>query len=201
MKQRSSNVRLHDGDVTRSDRETILGQRGCVVWFTGLSGSGKSTLARALEARLAEIGRLVYVLDGDNLRHGLNGDLGFSAEDRVENIRRVGEVSALFGDTGTITLVAFISPYRADRELARRAAEGIPFFEVFVDTPLDVCEKRDPKGLYKKARAGEIGDFTGISAPYESPESPEFRVETTQDDIRVAVAQLETGLREAGILT
>ncbi len=200
MKQHSSNIRFHHGEVSRADREATLGQRGCVVWFTGLSGSGKSTLARALEARLAEIGRLVYVLDGDNVRHGLNGDLGFSADDRVENIRRIGEVSALFGDTGVITLVAFISPFRADRELARRAAEGVPFFEVFVDTPLEICEQRDPKGLYKKARAGEIGDFTGISAPYEAPESPEFRVETSREDIRNAVAQLEVGLREAGIL-
>ena len=155
-----------------------MGQRGCVVWFTGLSGSGKSTLARALEERLVSSGHLVYVLDGDNIRHGLNCDLGFSPEDRNENIRRIGEVAALFRDAGIVVLTAFISPYRADRDLARQAVGEDRFLEVFVDAPLATCEERDPKGLYVKARAGEIPEFTGLTAPYEEPPNPALVVNT-----------------------
>lgn len=163
--------------VDLPERWRKSGHQGGVMWFTGLSGSGKSTLALALEKRLFEDGFHTFVLDGDNLRHGLNSDLGFSPEDRGENIRRVGEVAALFAATGLIVLTAFISPYRADRDLARTAA-GTGFQEIYLDPGLDVCERRDPKGLYRKARAGEIPEFTGISAPYESPAEPEIVVDT-----------------------
>jgi bifunctional enzyme CysN/CysC len=164
--------------VTRDARLS----RGATVWFTGLSGSGKSTVAAICEQRLLAVGRPAYLLDGDNLRHGLNGDLGFSADDRTENIRRVGEVARLFADAGVIALVPVISPYRADREQARSTHRGmgLPFFEVFVDTPIEVCETRDPKGLYAKARAGELKGFTGIDDPYEAPKEPELRL--TPDD-------------------
>ncbi|MFN7587523.1 MAG: adenylyl-sulfate kinase [Planctomycetota bacterium] len=171
------NIRRHDGTVTRQDREARLGQRGGVVWFTGLSGSGKSTVARAVETALAAAGRLVYVLDGDNVRHGLCADLGFSAADRQENIRRLAHVAALFADAGVLVLTAFISPFRADRALARTLL-GADFLEVFVDASLATCEARDPKGLYRKARAGEIREFTGISSPYEPPERPELVLPT-----------------------
>jgi bifunctional enzyme CysN/CysC len=172
-----SNITWHAG-VTRDARLS----RGATVWFTGLSGSGKSTVAAICEQRLLGVGRPAYLLDGDNLRHGLNGDLGFSAVDRTENIRRVGEVARLFADAGVIALVPVISPYRADREQARSTHRGmgIPFFEVFVDTPIEVCETRDPKGLYAKARAGELKGFTGIDDPYEAPAEPELRL--TPDD-------------------
>jgi bifunctional enzyme CysN/CysC len=167
----SDNVTWHPGQVDRSDRR----HRGATVWFTGLSGSGKSTVATTVEARLA---RLIpaYVLDGDNLRLGLNGDLGFTAADRAENVRRVGHVARLMADAGVVALVPLISPYRADRELVRALHDeaGLPFFEVFVDTPLEVCEQRDPKGLYAKARAGEITGFTGIDDPYEPPPAPDL---------------------------
>lgn len=174
---RRENIRRHDGTVSRTDREALLGQRGGVVWFTGLSGSGKSTVARAVETNLAATGRLVYVLDGDNVRHGLCADLGFSAADRTENIRRLAHVAALFVDAGVLVLTAFISPFRADRALARTLL-GDDFLEVFVDAPLATCEQRDPKGLYRKARAGEIREFTGISSPYEPPERPELHLPT-----------------------
>ncbi len=159
------------------DRESRV-HRGATVWFTGLSGSGKSTVAVEVERRLVEAGRPAYLLDGDNLRQGLNGDLGFSADDRAENVRRVGEVARLFADAGVVALVPVISPYVADRDRVREIHElaGLPFFEVFVDTPLEICERRDPKGLYAKARAGEITGFTGIDDPYEAPESPELRL-------------------------
>jgi bifunctional enzyme CysN/CysC len=172
-----SNITWHSG----VDRDARL-SRGATVWFTGLSGSGKSTIAALCEQRLLDTGRPAYLLDGDNLRHGLNGDLGFSAEDRSENIRRVGEVARLFADAGVVALVPVISPYRADRDQARAAHEqaGLPFLEVFVDTPIDVCESRDPKGLYAKARAGEIKGFTGIDDPYEAPNAPDLRI--TPDD-------------------
>jgi bifunctional enzyme CysN/CysC len=168
------NVVWHAGEVERSARLSP----GATVWFTGLSGSGKSTVAMACERLLLEQGRAAYVLDGDNLRHGLNGDLGFSAEDRSENVRRVGEVARLFADAGVVALVPLISPYRADRDRARAAHElaGLPFIEVFVDTPLELCEQRDPKGLYAKARAGELPGFTGIDDPYEAPAAPEVRL-------------------------
>jgi bifunctional enzyme CysN/CysC len=168
----------HDAEVSRTERWDRLGLRGAVVWFTGLSGSGKSSVATALERILMEAGRPSARLDGDNLRHGLCSDLGFSAADRDENIRRVGEVAVLMADAGVVALVPVISPYRAGRERAREKATdaGVPFIEVFVDTPMDECERRDPKGLYAKARAGELEGFTGIDAPYEAPSTPELRV-------------------------
>jgi adenylylsulfate kinase len=172
------NLRRHDGTVHRRDREILLGQRGGVVWFTGLSGSGKSTIARQLEAALHRDGRLVYVLDGDNLRHGLCADLGFDAAARTENIRRVSHLAALFADAGALVLTAFISPFRADRAAARAVIGTTDFVEVFVDAPLATCEARDPKGLYKKARAGQIAEFTGISSPYEPPEHPDLHLHT-----------------------
>ena len=166
--------------ISPAERAQRNGHRGAVIWLTGLSGSGKSTLAMALERELHASGKQVYVLDGDNVRFGLNADLGFSPEDRTENIRRVGEVANLMAQAGLICLTAFISPYREDRERARKAA-GDRFFEVHVKADVETCEARDPKGLYKKARAGEIPEFTGISAPYEAPDSPEFTVDTTEN--------------------
>jgi bifunctional enzyme CysN/CysC len=172
----TGNVVWHQGAVARAERPGV----GATVWFTGLSGSGKSTVAAELERALVAAGRPAYLLDGDNLRHGLNADLGFSAADRSENIRRVGEVARLFADAGVVALVPVISPYRTDRDRARAIHEavGVPFVEVFVDTPLEVCEARDPKGLYAKARAGEIKGFTGIDDPYEAPEHPEITLDT-----------------------
>jgi bifunctional enzyme CysN/CysC len=172
----SSNVTWHHGHLSREERWKTGGLHGATVWLTGLSGSGKSTVAAAVERLLVEEGRPAYVLDGDNVRHGLNGDLGFSAADRDENVRRVSEVARLFADAGVIALVPLISPYRAGRDRARaaHAAAGLPFLEVFVDTPIELCEQRDPKGLYAKARAGEITGFTGIDDPYEAPAEPEL---------------------------
>ena len=195
----NNNIVWHDGKVRREHRERLLGQRGCVMWLTGLSGSGKSTLASALEERLIADGRLAYVLDGDNIRHGLNADLGFSPDHREENIRRIGEVAALFSDAGVIVLVAFISPYRADRSRVRDRVGEASFFEVHVDAALDVCESRDPKGLYAKARAGEIDNFTGISAPYEAPESPALRIDTGAMALPDSVQQLVDCLRRHGV--
>lgn len=176
--------------IGRAERERLLGQRGAVVWFTGLSGSGKSTLARALEARLVLAGRLAYVLDGDNLRHGLNADLGFTAADRHENVRRVGCVAALLADAGAIAIAALISPYRADRARARSAAAGLPFIEVHLATSLAACERRDPKGLYRKARAGHLKSFTGIDDPYEAPDAPEVVIDTERQPVEAALAEL-----------
>ncbi len=179
--------------VSRVDRERIKNQKGCVVWFTGLSGSGKSTIANRLEHKLNERGYHTYLLDGDNVRNGLNSDLGFSKEDRVENIRRIAEVARLFVDAGIIVLVAFISPFRDDRLKARRLIGDSDFFEIFVDTPLEVCIERDPKGLYKKALRGEIEEFTGIDSPYEPPEKPDLVVKTVQtspDDAAESVFNL-----------
>src|SRR5712692_5810561 len=172
---KATNITWHEGHVTREEREKILGQKGATLWFTGLSGSGKSTMAFTLEHALVQRGRLAYVLDGDNIRHGLNKNLGFSAADREENIRRIGEVARLFADAGAITMTSFISPYRKDRDNVRalHAAGQLPFVEIFVNTPIAVCEQRDPKGLYKKARAGELKNFTGIDDPYEEPARPE----------------------------
>jgi bifunctional enzyme CysN/CysC len=172
----SPNVVWHESEVPRRERWAAARVRGATVWLTGLSGSGKSTVASALTVLLTEQGVLTYTLDGDNLRHGLNGDLGFSADDRAENVRRVGEVARLFADAGVVAIVPLISPYRAGRDHARalHAAAGLPFLEVFVDTPIEVCEARDPKGLYAKARAGELSGFTGIDDPYEPPEAPEL---------------------------
>jgi len=179
--------------VERADRWERLGVVGATVWFTGLSGSGKSTLADAVSRSLTDAGRPSYVLDGDNVRHGLNGDLGFSAEDRAENVRRVGEVARLMADAGLVVLVPVISPYRADRDRVRAAHEAadLRFVEVFVDTPLELCEQRDPKGLYAKARAGELTGMTGIDDPYEAPSTPELRVEPGElDELAVHVLDL-----------
>jgi bifunctional enzyme CysN/CysC len=178
--QRSSDVTWHAGHLERSDRPST----GATVWLTGLSGSGKSTVAHELERLLVHAGRMAYVLDGDNLRHGLNGDLGFSAEDRAENVRRVGHVARLMADSGVVALVPLISPYRADRDLVRAMHDeaGLPFLEVFVDTPIEECERRDPKGLYAKARAGEIKGFTGIDDPYEAPVEPELVLRPADGD-------------------
>lgn len=177
---KSKNLTWHHGRLDLAQREQQLGQKGCVVWLTGLSGSGKSTIAYRLEESLTRQGVTAFVLDGDNVRHGLNRDLGFAPEDRTENIRRIGEVAALFAHAGVIVITAFISPYRQGRDAAREAAPAGRFLEVFLDVPLSECEQRDPKGLYEKARAGQISDFTGIDAPYEAPEKPEL-VLPTQD--------------------
>ncbi|MCH2161198.1 MAG: adenylyl-sulfate kinase [Phycisphaerales bacterium] len=199
----SNNITWHEGNVPRSERENRLGQRGVTAWFTGLSGSGKSTVAVELERLLTQAGRLVYRLDGDNLRHGLNGDLGFSEADRAENIRRTGEVCRLMADVGVLVLASFVSPFRADRDLVRRAHEvaGIPFLEIHVDCALEEAERRDPKGLYRKARAGEIKSFTGIDQPYEAPESPELVIHTDQADVAACAAQVEAALAARGLLS
>ncbi len=191
MAVKSTNITWSEHRVSEEERWKVNGHKGGVLWFTGLSGSGKSTLGFALEERLFRAGIHVYVLDGDNVRHGLNGDLGFSPEDREENIRRVGEVAALFAKAGMLVVTAFISPYRADREMARKAA-GADFHEVFIHADLEVCESRDPKGLYAKARKGEIPEFTGISAPYEAPESPELTVDSGELSIEECLDVLET---------
>lgn len=174
----STNVVWHPGHLSQGERWAAIGHEGATIWFTGLSGSGKSTVATAVERALLESGRPCYVLDGDNVRMGLNGDLGFSAEDRDENVRRVAEVGRLFADAGVVALIPLVSPYRAARDNARalHGAAAVPFFEVFVDTPIELCEQRDVKGLYAKARAGEITGFTGIDDPYEAPLSPELRL-------------------------
>jgi len=180
MEIKANNITWHEGHVNRPVREKLLQQRGCTIWMTGLSASGKSTLAFTLEHALVQRNRLAYVLDGDNIRHGLNKNLGFSAEDREENIRRIGEVARLFADAGFITMTSFISPYRKDRDIAREIHErdDLFFVEVFVDAPIGVCEERDPKGLYKKARRGELKGFTGIDDPYEAPVNPELIIKT-----------------------
>jgi adenylylsulfate kinase len=197
---KSRNIFWHEGEITRADRERVHGHRGATLWFTGLSGSGKSTLARGVEAALFERGCRCYVLDGDNVRHGLNRDLGFSPEDRTENIRRIGEVAKLMTDFGALTLTAFISPYRADRDAVRAIMTDGDFVEVYVDCALDVCEERDPKGLYVKARAGKIPEFTGISAPYEAPESAELVVRTDQLSLEQSVEQVLQYLEANGYL-
>ncbi len=179
-KQIATNITWHEGHVERVEREKLLSQKGVTIWFTGLSACGKSTIAFTLEHALVQRGRMAYVLDGDNVRHGLNKNLGFSAEDRTENIRRIGEVAKLFTDAGIITITSFISPYRADRDAVRTNLNNGEFVEVFVDAPLEVCEERDPKGLYKKARAGELKGFTGIDDPYEAPEKAELILNTAE---------------------
>lgn len=200
--QKATNVYWHDGEVSRADRNRLLGQKGATIWFTGLSGSGKSTVAVALEKVLAERGHLTYRLDGDNIRLGINKNLGFSAEDRTENIRRIGEIAKLFVDTGVIALSSFVSPYRADRDLVRKLHEdaGMEFIEVFVNVPLAEAEKRDPKGLYKKARAGEIKNFTGIDDPYEVPENPELVLHSHEMSLADEVEALLVLLQERNIL-
>ena len=200
--QKATNITWHEGSVTRAERRRIVGQTGCTIWLTGLSGSGKSTIAMALEQVLLQRGKYAYCLDGDNVRHGLNRDLGFSAEDRTENIRRIGEVAKLFADSGLIAIASFISPYRADRDLVRQlhADAGLPFVEGHVDAPLDVAEQRDPKGLYRKARAGEIKGFTGIDDPYEAPEKPELHLRTDRLSVAQSVAQVLGFLQSQGLL-
>ena len=186
----SENIVWHHQKVTRADRASIKNQSPCLLWFTGLSGSGKSTIANALDVALFERGYHTFLLDGDNVRHGLNRDLGFSDEDRVENIRRIGEVSKLFTDSGVIVLSAFISPFASDRRLVRNLFPAGEFIEVFMDTPLETCEERDPKGLYEKARAGKIKDFTGIDSPYEAPERPEVSLDTSEMSVDDCVNRL-----------
>ncbi len=199
-KPKAQNIVWHEGIVTRSDRETIAGHKGCTIWMTGLSGSGKSTLAVALEKALIDRGVRTFVLDGDNVRHGLNKDLGFSPEDRNENIRRIGEVAKLFTEAGVVNITAFISPYRIDRDRVREIMDDGDFIEAFVDCPVEICEQRDPKGLYKKARAGEIPEFTGISAPYEEPEKPEITVKTGESSEEEALQELISYLDGKGYL-
>jgi adenylylsulfate kinase len=190
--RKATNITWHEGDVTREERQAHLGQKGLTVWMTGLSASGKSTIAVALERILLERGKHAYRLDGDNIRFGLNRNLGFSAEDRAENIRRIGEVAKLFSDAGIITITSFISPYRRDRDEVRKLHEDakLLFLEVFVDCPLEEAERRDPKGLYKKARAGEMKGFTGIDDPYEPPERPEVVLRTDRLSVADSVAEL-----------
>jgi adenylylsulfate kinase len=200
---KATNITWHEGHVTSEERNRLLGQKGATLWFTGLSGSGKSTIAFTLEHALAQSGHLAYVLDGDNIRHGLNKNLGFSAADREENIRRIGEVAKLFADCGVITMTSFISPYRKDRDLVRtlHLAGKLPFIEVYLNTPIETCEQRDPKGLYKKARAGQLKNFTGIDDPYEAPENPELTIDATSTSPQDATVILLDYLEKQGILT
>ena len=197
---KSQNITVTVPKVRRDEREAILGQRGVTVWFTGLSASGKSTVALLVDSLLTERGHLCCVLDGDNIRHGLNRDLGFSPQDRNENIRRIGEVAKLFASHGAISLTAFISPYRADRDSARAVHAPGDFVEVFVDCPVEVCEGRDPRGLYAKARSGAIPEFTGVSAPYEPPEHPELVLRTDQESAEDSALRVVEYLREHGYL-
>ncbi|KAF8495850.1 adenylylsulfate kinase [Gautieria morchelliformis] len=198
----ATNITFHAGSVSSKERGELLEQTGLTIWLTGLSASGKSTIACALEQHLLHLKRFAYRLDGDNVRFGLNQDLGFTEKDRTENIRRIGEVSKLFADASAIAITAFISPYCSDRDLARQLHEkgGIPFVEVFIDAPLSVVEARDPKGLYKKARAGVIPEFTGISAPYEAPDKPEIHIRTDELDVTQSVEVIVKYLTEKGYL-
>ncbi|KAF1357059.1 Adenylylsulfate kinase-domain-containing protein [Delphinella strobiligena] len=203
----STNITWHAG-LTRTERNALRKQKGATIWFTGLSASGKSTIATALEQHLLQKGLSTYRLDGDNVRFGLNKDLGFDEKSRNENIRRIGEVAKLFADSSCLALTSFISPYKADREQARKMHEdtangetALPFIEVFVDIPVEEAEKRDPKGLYKKARAGIIKDFTGISAPYEAPEKPEIHIHSEKTSVEEAVVIITKYLEEKGLLS
>jgi adenylylsulfate kinase len=199
-KDKNSHTRWHEPTVRRADRERLNRHRSVILWFTGLSGAGKSTLAHALEEDLHRRGIRTYVLDGDNVRHGLCKDLGFSDADRTENIRRIGELAKLMLDAGLIVLTAFISPFRRDRELARGLVPKGDFIEIFCDADLSVCETRDPKGLYRKARAGQIPEFTGISSPYEAPENPELRLHTGRATVQACIEDLLTYLTANGYL-
>ena len=195
---KATNVVWHEGHVGRDKREGLLNQKGCMIWLTGLPSSGKSTIAFTAEHILVERGRLAYVLDGDNIRHGMNKNLGFSAEDRTENIRRIGEVGKLFADAGLITFTSFVSPYRADRDAVRELMAEGDFVEVFIDTPVELCEERDPKGLYAKARTGEIPNFTGVSDPYEAPENAEIVIKTADCTPEEAAEQIISLLEKMG---
>ena len=201
-KQVATNITWHEGTVTSAERVENMGQKGATIWMTGLSASGKSTIAVALEQVLLQRGRHAYRLDGDNIRHGLNKNLGFSAAGRTENIRRIGEVSKLFTDAGIITLTSFISPYRADRDLVRKLHDDakLPFYEVFIDLPIEVAEQRDPKGLYKKARAGELKGFTGIDDPYEAPLKPELHLRTDLLKVEESVQKMLDLFEREGLL-
>jgi adenylylsulfate kinase len=201
-KQVATNITWHEGHVDRTDREKLLHQRGATIWFTGLPSSGKSTIAFTLEHALVEHGHLSYVLDGDNIRHGLNKNVGFSPADREENIRRIGEVAKLFADAGVLTCTSFISPYRKDRDQARQihTAAGLPFIEVFVKASVELCEQRDPKGLYKKARAGEVKEFTGVSAPYEEPLKAEIVLDSGALTPQAAAQVVMDYLKAQGLL-
>ena len=196
--QKATNIKWHHGKITKVDRVNLLNQKGVTIWLTGLSGSGKSTIAVELEHALVENRHQAYILDGDNIRHGLNKNLGFSPEDRTENIRRIGEVAKLFTDVGIITITAFLSPYREDRDAVRRLLSDGEFIEVYVKCPLDVCEERDTKGLYKKARAGEVKDFTGISAPYEEPLNPELTIDSSKLTVEESTRAVLNYLEEKG---
>ena len=199
-KQKATNVTWHEHKIARKDRENLLNQKGVVLWFTGLSGSGKSTVANEVAHKLHEMGKLTYVLDGDNIRQGLNKNLGFSPEDRDENIRRISEVANLFADSGVIACTAFISPYKKLRNFCRELLGQGRFFEVYCKASLETCEKRDPKGLYKKARDGVIKEFTGISAPYEEPENPEILVDTDKYNIEESADLVIKKLQEQSII-
>lgn len=196
----ATNIHWHAGHVDREARETLNGHKSAILWFTGLSGAGKSTLANAVEERLNQLSCRTYVLDGDNIRHGLCNDLGFSDEDRTENIRRIGEVSKLFVDAGVLALTAFISPFRADRDIVRGLVNEGDFIEVYVKCDLEICEERDVKGLYKKARAGEIPAFTGISSPYEEPLNAEVVVDTGAQSLEESVDQVIDALQKRGLI-
>ena len=196
----SKNIYWHSATINRTDREKMNAHKSAILWFTGLSGSGKSTLAHAVEDRLYQLGCRTYVLDGDNIRHGLCKDLGFSDTDRTENIRRIGEVSKLFTDAGVLALTAFISPFRADRDAVRALVADGDFIEIYVKCDLAVCEERDVKGLYKKARAGEIPEFTGINSPYEEPLNPEILVDTSAQSIEARVEQVISALMARNII-
>lgn len=198
--QKATNVTWHEHKVSKEEREKLLKQKGVVLWFTGLSGSGKSTIANEVAYKLHLMGHMTYVLDGDNIRHGLNKDLGFSPEDRNENIRRISEVAHLFADSGVIAITAFISPYRKFRNFCRELVGEGRFLEIYTKASLETCEKRDPKGLYKKAREGIIKDFTGINAPYEEPETPELVIDTDKYDIEESAELVMKKLRELKIL-
>ncbi|RYM06096.1 adenylyl-sulfate kinase [Sporolactobacillus sp. THM7-7] len=197
---KATNITWHEGKVTKEERQKLKGHKSAVLWFTGLSGAGKSTLSVAVEQALYNRGIHTYILDGDNVRHGLNNNLGFSHEDRKENIRRIGEVSKLFVDAGIMALTAFISPYRDDRDLVRRLVKDGEFIEIYVKCSLSECERRDPKGLYKKARSGEIKGFTGIDAPYEAPKHPELVIETDRQPLEDSAAQVIHYLEEKGYI-
>jgi adenylylsulfate kinase len=199
--QKATNVTWHAHTVSKEERCKLNGHKGAVLWFTGLSACGKSTIANEVDFKLNQRGKHTYVLDGDNIRMGLNKNLGFSAEDRAENIRRIGEVAKLFASAGTITLTAFISPYRADRDKVREIMPAGEFIEVYVNASLETCEKRDPKGLYKKARAGEIKNFTGISDPYEAPEKAELVLDSDNKDINQLADEVIAYLEKQGILS